>query len=68
MEIAFAHVTEKVTANKVDPAQKIDGKNSRDGNPYNGFYRLSKKDQSLEAGDEYFIKVPIDKTEFFLKR
>ncbi|GGG01159.1 MULTISPECIES: hypothetical protein [Cysteiniphilum] len=67
MEIAFAHVTERVTANKVDPAQKIDGKNSRDGNPYNGFYRLSKKDQSLEAGDEYFIKVPIDKTEFFFE-
>ncbi|WP_440651595.1 hypothetical protein [Cysteiniphilum sp. 19S12-1] len=67
MEIAFAHATERVTANKVDPTQKIDGKNSRAGNPYNGFYRLSKKDQSLEAGDEYFIKVPINKTEFFFE-
>ncbi|WP_119328470.1 hypothetical protein [Cysteiniphilum halobium] len=67
MEIAFAHATERVTANKVDPAQKIDGKNARDGNPYNGFYRLSKKDQSLEHSDEYFIKVPKKTTEFFFE-
>ncbi len=67
MEVTFVNSTERVTVTKTDKTQKIDGKNSRGGSQYNGFYTFYKEGQNPNEQGEYFIKVPKKETEFFFE-
>ncbi|WP_395947763.1 hypothetical protein [Caedibacter taeniospiralis] len=64
MEVEFINSTARMTAVKTDKAKKIDGKNSRGGSSYNGFYTFSGENNT---SCEYFVKVPKQATEFFFE-